>query len=253
MKPEPTQKGNPHHLVVRQHVFPVASLDRFSNKDGRLHVRLITSKKYLHLESSHSLFCAERAWDERAEKGYMRGIEDEFQDLAREVIFSRQGSLDENTSLVATRFFALWKCRAHFKKDPLPDVKLNALGVERELTKDEEECLEKNGYVFARSNLTIAGRQMTGIQIQTHIDRICDHLESYQWMIVRADAGEFIVPDSPPEEPFIPLNPQIALVGNSKLSKISKIALGKINKHLHSSCHRYYLGRDLQVCPIAPK
>ena len=86
MKFEKPQKGNPHGIVVNQHVFPRMSIDRFSNEDGVVQINNLAAEKVHFVKPVDKLFCASRVWDQRAESGYMKSIEDEFQKLANRII-----------------------------------------------------------------------------------------------------------------------------------------------------------------------
>jgi hypothetical protein len=76
------QKGNPHRLTVNQHVYPAWSIERFADTTGKVEVWLRRSDKTFRASPDNPLFCARRTWDQRAESGYMKAIEDEFQILA---------------------------------------------------------------------------------------------------------------------------------------------------------------------------
>ena len=76
MKYEKTQKGNPYQLTVCQHTFPAASIARFADTTGCVEVYLIKQNKVVRLKPDDKLFCAKRVWDQRAESGFMKEIED---------------------------------------------------------------------------------------------------------------------------------------------------------------------------------
>lgn len=81
MKPEHTQKGNPHQLTLLQHIFPSKSIDRFCNGNGVVDMYMFNHGKRRTAKPSDKFFCARRKWDERAEKGYGKDVEDEFQQV----------------------------------------------------------------------------------------------------------------------------------------------------------------------------
>ncbi len=94
------------------------------------------------------MFCARRVWDQRAEAGYMREIENRFQDLAGRVIADPSAARSAEDDETASRFFALWRCRAIYRYAPDSDVSLNRVeGQPR--TKDREEWLESRWTVSA--------------------------------------------------------------------------------------------------------
>src|SRR5277367_3510248 len=79
VKTEKPQKGNPRRLTFWQHVFPAKSIERFAGHDGKIAVRHRQADKEFKLAPENELFCAQRRWDQRAEAGYMKEIEDQFQ------------------------------------------------------------------------------------------------------------------------------------------------------------------------------
>ncbi len=164
VKTQRPQRGNPHRLTVDQHVFPARSIARFAASDGKVSVRLCQSNKQLRVLPGHNLFCAKRAWDQRAEAGYMKAIEDEFQTLAEEVI-GGNGRIDEEKSRIVSRFFALWCFRFRARHSSTPDHPVEGIVGER-LTRDEEEMLEANHVGFFRSDQTMPGRAVCGIALQ---------------------------------------------------------------------------------------
>ncbi|WP_175965804.1 hypothetical protein [Burkholderia sp. BCC0322] len=117
-KPEPTQPGNPHQLTKNQHIFPDASITRFEHAEkGITAILLDRGQRISNLRADNKLFCANRVWDQRAESGYMVGIESEFQFLARRLIAGDLRWLAPMQPTI-TRFYALWEQRAHYALNP---------------------------------------------------------------------------------------------------------------------------------------
>lgn len=94
-KHEKPQKKNRHLLTVSQHVLPLASIARFADAEGRVSLHDLARRKVRLAKPNDNIFCAMRAWDQQAERGYMKRIEDEFQHLASKVI---EGVLSERAS-----------------------------------------------------------------------------------------------------------------------------------------------------------
>ena len=109
---EKVQGANPHRLTLWQHVFPAASIARFAGPDGRVAVIDLVRRTARRAGPDDQVFCARRVWDQRAEAGYMREIEDRFQDLAGRVIAAPGELRSLEDDKAASRFFALWRCRA---------------------------------------------------------------------------------------------------------------------------------------------
>src|SRR5579864_5945899 len=109
-------KGNPQRLTINQHVFSSASIARFANANGGVQLHDVLRGKRRTTSSDDVIFCARRAWDQRAEIGYMKQIEDEFQPLAERVIAGFQQRISPHDKSVVDHFFALWKVRADNRK-----------------------------------------------------------------------------------------------------------------------------------------
>lgn len=90
MKYSKPMKANPRQFTINQHVFPIASFRRFTNDRGLVMVRCFHPPPDLKLHPTNPMFCAQRAWDERTERGLMKDIEYRFQTLADEIINERQ-------------------------------------------------------------------------------------------------------------------------------------------------------------------
>jgi hypothetical protein len=165
-KPEKPQKTNPHKLVIDQHVLPLASIARFVDSKGRVSLHDKARGKVRPAKPDDPMFCAKRAWDQRAEVGYMKGIEDAFQALAAKIIDGTVSTIDAEGDSIVNRFYALWYMRARLRTLDTQEIQLNKV-TGRNLTQDEEERLEKNGILFIREGGTVPVRQMNGIQIQT--------------------------------------------------------------------------------------
>ena len=72
------------------------------------------------------MFCAMRAWDTRAEFGYMKQIEDQFQELASRIIDKSVTKIEEADKHKVDQFFSLWKMRAIFRAREVTDVQFNS-------------------------------------------------------------------------------------------------------------------------------
>ena len=114
MKHKKTQKGNPHQLTVWQHCFPKRSIDRFANEDGKVYVHLIRDAKIVSLSPANHIFCVRRIWDQRAESGFMKKIEDAYQELADRIAAGRLiRRLSHREREIVTDMYALWNIRWH--------------------------------------------------------------------------------------------------------------------------------------------
>ena len=127
------------------------------------------------------------------------------------------------------------------------EIQLNSISGQA-LTKEQEENLEKNGYMFAREGGKWPARQFNGLQIQMFIDHYTSRLTAARWGVLAAQSGEFIVPDVP-SNTIIPLSPHIALVGSIPDAVISEQNLAEINRAVVRSSRDYFFARDLSKAP----
>jgi len=249
-KHEKTQKGNPHALPIRQHVFPSASIARFADKSGVVSLHRLFTGQVLKAKPSNPIFCAMRAWDARAEVGYMKQIEDEFQELASRIIRRKIIKIEVADKPKVDAFFALWKMRAIFRSKEVADVQFNGITGEN-LTKDQEEKFEKIGIVSLREGGVMSAHRVHGIQIQAGVMQQTSALSNIRWGIVRAHDGQFVVPDSPAIT-FIPLEPTLCLCGTAENVIESGTMLRnnviELNCHLRAKSKEYYFANDLREC-----
>ena len=145
MELEPTQKGNPHQLTLYQHIFPSRSISRFCRDNGNVDMYMFKHSKRREAKPCDKIFCARRKWDERAEKGYGKDIEDKFQRVVDRILQNPSLVLpSENLSI--TEFYALWNLRYHWSKVPINATPIKGVkGLEfTPLTLDTQEQLEKH-------------------------------------------------------------------------------------------------------------
>lgn len=239
---ERTQKGNPHRLTREQHVIPVATLRRFAQSDGEVEVHL-RDGRIVKLPVNDQLFCVERLWDQRAEAGYMKKIEDEFQALIDGLESCRFASLTSEQHRCITRFWGLWHWRNHFIDSPLEDTPLNGIAGES-LTLDQKEILESRWYTFAVGAGKIPARMMTGLQIQVAIDRYEMANGGKHWGILRSPALPLIIGDRPGNLMAIPASPRLLLAADNPDGELTKLeALRANHTALKLSRHFAVIGR----------
>lgn len=249
-KAEKTRKANPNGLTVRQHVFPMKSIGRFVADDGRVAVNDIPARRVWRAKPKADLFCAQRAWDQRAEAGYMKEIEDRFQILAEALIAGQGTVLTPDDKAAIDRFFALWYMRARHHELPEQEIRLNGITGD-DLTKEQEENLEAKGYLFARSGGFMPARQLNGLWLQQQIDGYTDTLKQgvSRWGVIRPESGEFIVTDTPLHT-IMPITPTLALAADVADGVIRHDNLAEVNRAFVSGSQRYFLARDLGACPL---
>jgi hypothetical protein len=182
-KHEEPQRGHPNRLTINQHVFPAASIARFADNSGRVCVTDKRRPLIRRAKPKDAIFCAKRAWDQRAEAGYMRTIEDEFQKLASEIIGGTVTEIGPREKGIIDRFWALWFVRARNQGLGVGEVQLRGVtGPGRRLSRDQEEKLEANGCLCLREGGKLPARQLNGLRTQSTIDP--------RWLTERGPVGD---------------------------------------------------------------
>jgi hypothetical protein len=241
---EKTQKGNPHKLTIGQHIWPRRSIERFTGPTGRVNLFDKVRNKVRMAAPGDDVFCTKRAWDQKAEVS-TKSIEDDFQNLAEEIIAGRVTDLDTQRKVIVDLFYALWRARAELRSvgaDPISSK--NVTG--HNWTQDEEERFEKHGVSFLRVGGFMPDRFDRGRQIWWEIDRIQIEISDGQWGITHAQAGQFLVPDYPGLHPVIPLTPVLCLWwGQTGTRNIPWHLVAEINQHFRSISREYFFAKDL--------
>jgi len=248
---EKPQKRNPHQLTVRQHVFPQFLIKNFCDANGRVSFFEKSSTNTSLKTPSDASFCAYRVWDQQAESGYMKDIEGDFERLSKSIFDKKTVQLSKEDQEIATEMFCIWNLRHFYRKNPIPDQKLNGVtGLSYNYTKDEQEQLEKAHIGFARDDASIPGRQVVSVRIQLQMFEIKKRLFSEgAWAIVTSKNADFLVPDNF-NKGILPISPRIALMFGCSAQEIDTDDVALINGWAVNSSSDYYFGRDLTSCPI---
>jgi hypothetical protein len=243
-----TQKGNTRGLTVGQHVFPAKSLRRFANSSDLVSLIRKGSQNIIMLKPSDAIFCAKRAWDQRAERGYMKSIEDRFQGIAEEIVAGRR-SLEPSQQEVASNFYALWRLRAHHREDSVPDHPMRGVTPDQ-LTLDQRENLEMHGYIVGDSKGALPGRMVAGIVIQRDIDRVTDQLKNENWGVIETREGELIVPDEFGTTSVVPVTPTLCLIAGCEDGVLVRPRIFELNRAAIAASRKYLVARDFSRCPM---
>jgi hypothetical protein len=247
--PKP-QRGNPHKLTIDQHIFPKACIARFAGEQGTVQVRRKDGEHDLWLTPGNSGFCARRLWDQKAEAVFMKAIEDRYQGVAKSIVAGDVTTLDATMHAAVTDMYLLWTLRHERYLNPLPDVRMNMVAPEREMSVDTQEILEANGYVFASPDNTIASRFMTGLHFMIEMRGERQRMAGKRWGIVKSSDAEFLVPDNFSAYRVLPLSPMIALVEGHEDQQIGFNQVADINGQAVHGSRRYNFARDITRCPI---
>ncbi|WP_287988825.1 hypothetical protein [Acidiphilium sp.] len=246
-KTEKTRPGNPNCLTLRQHVFPTKSISRFGNQNGLISVHDLVRNRIFNAKPTNVIFCADRAWDQRTERE-MKTIEDKFQCLIAPVVAGLSKTIPQEQREIVDQMYALWFMRPRYRELTQQEIQLHG-GVGSTLTKDQEENLETNGYLFVREGGAMPARQLNGLQIMLRIHAYARDLEKSitRWGVIEAQAGEFIVPDVP-FHAILPITPRLALVNLEQDGQITEQNLSQINQAMKASSQSYFFARDLSKC-----
>lgn len=244
---EKPQKGNPHQLTVNQHIFPVVSIARFAISNGAVSLYDKVRRKTRQAWPRDPIFSTKRAWDHRSESGYMKSIEDQFQDLVDKIIYGSVAEIGDTEKSVIDHFFALWYMRSRHKYLAVSNVQMNG-SVGASLTQDQEEHLEKNWVAFARAGGKFPARMVNGLELQVRIDGYVRDLADKKWSIIHAQEGEFIVPDIPSHD-IIPLTPTVCLTPHPTGGTIVRSNVAEINRAVITASSEYFFARDFSKCP----
>jgi hypothetical protein len=199
---------------------------------------------------SDDIFCAQRAWDQKAETGYMKHIEDAFQALADNILNGSVREVAGDNARIISDFYALWYMRARHRKLETQEIQLKGITGHSGLTKDEEEKQEANGYIFARKGGTVPARHINAVQLQTKLFQYSRQIQAdARWGIIQAHEGEFIVPDTPSYQ-IVPLTPTACLANPSPNGMIPLSNVIEINQALAIGTQKYFFTRKLSKCPF---
>jgi hypothetical protein len=248
VKAERTSPRNPKSLTVDQHVFPSKSISRFTNQSGHVSVHVLRRSKVIRAKPGNAIFCASRAWDERAEAGYMKSIEDLFQQIVSPIADGKAETIRPEQKPAIDRMYALWYMRARYRELEAQEIQLNGIAGD-DLTKEQEENLEKNGYMFARKGGTMPARQLNGLELQYRIDNFTRDMAvpTTRWGVIMAQSGEFIVPDVP-SHGIIPITPRLAFVWSAPNGVILERNVAEINRAMRTTSQHYFFARDFSNC-----
>jgi hypothetical protein len=242
---EKVQKGNPHKLRVNQHVWPRKSIARFVDATNRVWLFDKAQSKPRRAKPDDSTFCAKRVWDQRAEAGYMKDIEDAFQEVADEIIAGVISNISGEQKEKVDAFFALWRARSDFKTADAEPIKFRRV-TGYKWPKDQQEQFEKGGILFLRDD-GFPARMAHGLAIQREIDDYMCALSSVRWGIIHIQEGHLVVPDCPAYT-IIPLTPTLCLC-HSQSGTITKQNVAELNRALKFASRQYFFAQDFVQCP----
>lgn len=244
------QKRNPHQLVIDQHIHAAHCIKKFASEKGTVAVFDKSISQWVQRKSDAAIFCAKRAWDQRAEKGYMNSIETAF----FKVIDSIDNPLINRNHDAITRYFHLWRLRGEARDNEKQNVRFNGVSGSS-LTIDQQEILESKHTLFITEEDGMPYHLAKGIEIQVMLEKICHFMGPTTWGLLTASRGEFLVADYYPGDsdglqPFIPVSPQHAFFANTLDRGIDVHQVREFNRTSISSSRNYFFCRTLEKCPL---
>ena len=245
MTNEKAQKVKPPQLTSTQHYHSAHAISKFYNNENVVEVMNISYGK-ISKRSKKSMLYTEKNWNERAEKGYMYQIESDFH---QQIANIKSHELRDHEAI--SRYLALWRLRHQFHLERLSDAPLHGIKGES-YTKEEQVLMEYMGLGYVNKKAEIPARQLTGGQIQLGIDQLMQTLQSIKWGVLKSNNAHFLCADCYHKLGFIPVSPTIALAANMPDQTLSNDEVAIINRQSVESASKFYFGRNLGKCPIAP-
>lgn len=239
---------NPNKFTIDQHVFPRSCIARFCDGDARVQAHIFSLAKVQRLSPKSAWFCAQRVWDQAAEL-LAAATETAYDRIARRVVAGDIKTLTPEMDSVVTNFFWLWCARCEVRRSPPPPGALAGLLSGTPLSKEAQEALEKNGYVFSVDS-TIPSRFMAGLRIRFSATQAGRRWRGTHWGILKSKDAEFLVPDHAGNCAFMPVSPNICLAMNNDDRWLDPMQVGQVNRLSAEFSERYYFARDIERSPI---
>ncbi|HSC81452.1 MAG TPA: hypothetical protein VLC08_13935 [Chitinolyticbacter sp.] len=236
-------------ITKGQHVIADSHLRRFSGVNGQLEVLDLSTLRIARRSPKHAVFKVHRHWDQRSESGVMHDIERRFGIIATEVLLNSATVLDEAGHQTISQMFALWRARTHLAYEPIADQRLARVAPERNVSADQMDQLEHYGVIVADSTGIVAGRMLAGPAVMQMLDSQACNLAGKRWGVVRADAGEFVLPDTFGGNLVLPISPTYCFVAGSPDGVIERDVVGELNALAKKSARKYIAARSLAACP----
>jgi hypothetical protein len=243
---EKPRKGNPLEFVIDQHFHTAHAIAKFYNNDEKVEVFMKDSEETIQRHKRAKIFCAKRNWDERAERGYMTEIESNFHAQIDNLV-----SFKNRDHKAISEYFVLWRLRHLFHIERLSDAPLHGVQGE-DLTKEQQEALEKIGWGYVNENGEIPARQLTGGQIQLGVMGLMDTTFSkMKWGLLKARKGQFLCSDSYQKLCILPISPKYVFAGNLSDETLDHNKVALVNKESIESATEFYFSKSLRNCPVA--
>ncbi len=241
MKGEKTTKGNRHRLTKNQHVIPKESIKRFVADDGKIEIYRVASSNKFRGKPDNSVFCVNRVWDQRAENGWMQGIENRYQQVASLCNNGFQLRLIDQQHEIVSRMYLLIWTRIKFTVNDIKDYRLERPKTAFSPSKDQVEFLESRHITTVDGNGLISSRSITGNVMLMKIDQnYAANFQTTKWLILSANESEFVFSDSYNGYKILPISPNLCFIAQEDLHAEPKLRssnyineIGKMHPHFY--------------------
>lgn len=235
------------NLVKKQHVLPQKSIERFCNGNGMVQAHRIHEGKTFPVKPNNGMFCVRRVWDQRAEQGFGKRIEDRFQFLVESILASGRRSLFLEEHDVILKFYALWWIRSTIDQYD-EGMSGNLVGVKGDnLTLEQRINVELKHQIFVEEGGVVPMHFKRGFAMQRAIDIFTAANSHLRWSITESKSIEFVVSDNPKEDFRIPITPRLCFICHFHASILTSDQVRALNLDAINRSKSYYFARDLEA------
>lgn len=227
-------------ITKNQHFHVAEAIKKFYNASNLVEVRYKDTDKVEYLSAKAKVFCKQRQWDQRAEHGYMSGIERDFCSEIQDI-----KNFERRNHCAITRYFILWCLRHQCDSDN--DKKLNNIHGDN-LYPQQKNIIEREHGTFINADASMPFRFSNSIIIQTDIEYYMEKYGHLEWGLLESTNGDFLVADSYKTKAFMPISPTQAFAAGIKDQKINNIV--EHNMFSISEATRFVFARNFSNCPM---
>lgn len=234
-----------HELVKNQHVLPSKSIGRFCNKKGMVQAHRIHENITFPANPRNKMFCVNRVWDQRAEQGFGKKIEDSYQSVVERVLASGSRSLSNRENEIISMFYALWCFRSNIEQYD-EAMSGNLVGITGEkLTAEQKLNLELKHTIYVEEGGLVPMHFKRGLTMQMAIDYFISRNPHLNWFIAESRFLEFIVSDNPEGEFIIPFTPSLCFICMFYIPVLPLDEVRRLNMNAIMRSKSYYFARNL--------
>jgi hypothetical protein len=248
--PREVQKGNPHELTRRQHILPVASIDRFCDAKGLVTVVPKSGIAEYKVRCEDPRFTVHRAWDQKSEDLAKTEYEDPFQAVAKELRSPMLRALSPSESAIVSNMYGLWRIRSILADETHDEIELVGMlgprNIDNQWSQDEGEQLERGwSPVLAGAHpVVVAKRFFAWPRITTDIMRTLAYCRDRKWALIDSLDGEFCVSDRAPSQVVMPLTPTRIAALDALPQSLPRRQVSMINARMREASKHFIFGHS---------